>query len=359
MPDVTPPDPLMQIGAFARAAGVTPSMLRFYADCGLVEPARVDPVSGYRRYSPEQVDLVLLVRRLRDIGLPLPEVARTLLAPLAEAEALVRARVDQLEREVRAARVSADSASRLLRRRSGWAEVAAAALAAAVRRVAPAAAGCPEAPVLAGVLVELSDGVLQLVATDRYRLAAQTLPASGPATAARAVLPAAELLTLAGWAGSSGSVGLVLADAGLTVRRDDGDCRQLPALPGDYPDHEPVLAAVGPPATRIAAARSALLDALAAAPVSRLSADPAVGLQVSGTDDAPVTVPATVSGAAVSVAFRRSTLRPAVLASLGPDVVLELASPDAPALVRSADDGTFTTVAMPTLASPSTRQVAW
>lgn len=38
-------DRLLQIGSFARLAGVAPSRLRFYADCGLVPPRRTDPVS--------------------------------------------------------------------------------------------------------------------------------------------------------------------------------------------------------------------------------------------------------------------------------------------------------------------------
>ncbi|MGY1858467.1 hypothetical protein [Modestobacter sp. SYSU DS0290] len=63
-------------------------------------------------------------------------------------------------------------------------------------------------------------------------------------------------------------------------------------------------------------------------------------------------------GAAMSVAFQRSTLVPAVRASVGPDVVLELTRPDAPAVVRSADDGTFTTLAMPTLDPAPTGRAA-
>ncbi|MGY1858541.1 DNA polymerase III subunit beta family protein, partial [Modestobacter sp. SYSU DS0290] len=268
---MAPPDPLLQIGAFARLTGVTPSMLRFYADCGLLAPAHVDPVSGYRRYSPDQADRVRLVRRLRELGLPLPTVARTLDAPLAEAEAVIRHRVEQLARDLDSAQTSARAAVRLLQQRTGWTSVSAAALAAAVGRVAPAAEGCPEAPVLAGVLLELTPGELELVATDRFRLAVQTLPARGPAGQTRLVVPVAAIEALAGWAASADTVGLRVDGNRLTARRDDGAVREVESLPGRYPDHRLLLTGLGPPVTRVAAARGDLLAALDGSAVSRLT----------------------------------------------------------------------------------------
>ncbi|MCX4639442.1 MerR family DNA-binding transcriptional regulator [Streptomyces platensis] len=44
------PEQLLTIGVFARRVGLAPSALRFYDDCGLLRPARVDAVTGYRRY---------------------------------------------------------------------------------------------------------------------------------------------------------------------------------------------------------------------------------------------------------------------------------------------------------------------
>ncbi|MGY1605012.1 DNA polymerase III subunit beta family protein [Geodermatophilus sp. SYSU D00815] len=352
---MAPDDPLLPIGAFARAAGVTPSMLRFYADCGLVRPAETDPRTGYRRYAPDQVDRVRLVRRLRELGLPLPVVARTVDAGPDEADAVLRDRLAELEEQLRAARASAAEAARLLRRRAGRsARVAAGALAAAVRRVSPAAGGCPEAPVLAGVLLEVAGGELHLVATDRYRLAAHTLPLAGAPGEGRTVLPVEELTDVVGWAGEAGEVLLSLTATGLTAHRPDGAVREVPALEGRYPDHRALLDGLGRPVTRVAAARGALLAALADASVSRLVACPRTGVRVDGgSGTGPVAVPGSVRGAPATMAFRRSTLLPAVEASLGPDVVLEVVGPAAPVLVRSADDGTFSTLAMPTFELPT------
>ena len=40
--------PLLTIGAFARAVGLTASALRHYDECGLLPPAEVDDATGYR-----------------------------------------------------------------------------------------------------------------------------------------------------------------------------------------------------------------------------------------------------------------------------------------------------------------------
>ncbi|WP_243744736.1 MerR family transcriptional regulator [Streptomyces hainanensis] len=71
----TDPPHEMSIGAFARRVGVAPSALRFYDDCGLLRPDRVDAATGYRYYAPEQEARGLLVRRLREAGLPLVDAA--------------------------------------------------------------------------------------------------------------------------------------------------------------------------------------------------------------------------------------------------------------------------------------------
>ncbi|MDG4810147.1 MerR family transcriptional regulator [Micromonospora sp. WMMD1120] len=65
---------LMTIGAFARAAGLTPKALRLYDRVGLVVPAAVDAESGYRLYDPAQLPSARLVAALRRIDMPLAAV---------------------------------------------------------------------------------------------------------------------------------------------------------------------------------------------------------------------------------------------------------------------------------------------
>ncbi|WP_243726645.1 MerR family transcriptional regulator [Actinocrispum wychmicini] len=77
---------LLSIGEFARATGLTPKALRLYDELALLAPARVDPVSGYRYYQPEQLDQARLVAWLRRIGLPLARIRVICgLTPLAAA----------------------------------------------------------------------------------------------------------------------------------------------------------------------------------------------------------------------------------------------------------------------------------
>ncbi|MFE3772866.1 MerR family transcriptional regulator, partial [Streptomyces sp. NPDC059122] len=65
---------LLSIGAFARRAGLTPSALRFYGDCGVLRPDRVDAATGYRRYGTAQVARAVRLRHLRAAGLPVGDV---------------------------------------------------------------------------------------------------------------------------------------------------------------------------------------------------------------------------------------------------------------------------------------------
>ncbi|MEU2512278.1 MerR family transcriptional regulator [Streptomyces syringium] len=65
---------LLAIGAFAKASRLSPKALRLYDELGLLTPARVDPVTGYRFYAPEQLDQARLVAWLRRLGMPLARI---------------------------------------------------------------------------------------------------------------------------------------------------------------------------------------------------------------------------------------------------------------------------------------------
>jgi PPM family protein phosphatase len=65
---------LLTIGAFARAARLTPKALRLYDELGLLPPAAVEPESGYRLYDPAQLECAQLIARLRRIGMPLADI---------------------------------------------------------------------------------------------------------------------------------------------------------------------------------------------------------------------------------------------------------------------------------------------
>ncbi|WP_369247300.1 MerR family transcriptional regulator [Streptomyces sp. R41] len=70
-----PDQELLTIGAFAARARLSPKALRLYDRLGLLAPAHVDEVSGYRYYRAEQVERARLVALLRQLDMPLARIA--------------------------------------------------------------------------------------------------------------------------------------------------------------------------------------------------------------------------------------------------------------------------------------------
>ena len=69
---------LLSIGQVARRTGLTVRALRHYDEIGLLPPHEVDPDTGYRRYTAEQVKQAATIRQLRDLDVPV-EVVRAFL----------------------------------------------------------------------------------------------------------------------------------------------------------------------------------------------------------------------------------------------------------------------------------------
>src|SRR5215467_246001 len=81
MADTAGMDRLLSIGEFSKLTHLPVKTLRHYHEVGVLVPEAVDESSGYRRYGVDQVEPAHLVRRLRAIDMPLPEVRAALLAP--------------------------------------------------------------------------------------------------------------------------------------------------------------------------------------------------------------------------------------------------------------------------------------
>ncbi|MFF6965009.1 MerR family transcriptional regulator [Streptomyces anthocyanicus] len=95
---------LLTIGAFAKATRLSPKALRLYDELGLLPPARVDPVTGYRRYAPEQVQRARLVAWLRRLGMPLARIRHVCSLDAGAAAGEVRAFWARAEAETAARR---------------------------------------------------------------------------------------------------------------------------------------------------------------------------------------------------------------------------------------------------------------
>ncbi|MFA7667574.1 MAG: MerR family transcriptional regulator, partial [Burkholderiaceae bacterium] len=67
----------MNIGEASRASGVSAKMIRYYEQIGLTPPAqRTD--SGYRAYTGTDIHRLQFIRRARDLGFAVTEIAELL-----------------------------------------------------------------------------------------------------------------------------------------------------------------------------------------------------------------------------------------------------------------------------------------
>jgi DNA-binding transcriptional MerR regulator len=91
----------LTIGDFSRATHLSVKTLRHYHRVGLLEPRSVDPDSGYRYYSADQIPAAQVIVRLRNLDMPVPAVKAVLAADGAAARnAIIAAHLDHLETEL-------------------------------------------------------------------------------------------------------------------------------------------------------------------------------------------------------------------------------------------------------------------
>jgi DNA-binding transcriptional MerR regulator len=107
----------LTIGDFSRMTHLSIKTLRHYHQVGLLEPIDVDPVTGYRHYDTDQVPTAQVIRRFRDLEMPVDEVRAVLEAPdLATRNALISSHLDRLERHLDATQAAVASLRTLLER---------------------------------------------------------------------------------------------------------------------------------------------------------------------------------------------------------------------------------------------------
>ncbi|MET9468256.1 MerR family transcriptional regulator [Streptomyces sp. NPDC006544] len=294
------------IGEMARTCGLSVSALRFYDGAGVLVPAWVDPVSGYRWYGPGQLEESRVLARLRRAGMPLADI-RLVLAGWSGADGdlvrkLLGAHLRRLERGLADARGEFSTLRALLECRespmtvlrsadsaassadadaSASAEpvrvaVSAAGLAAALDAVRFAAGGDPELPTLAGVLFDFDGADLRVVATDRYRMAvalAGTTGHVGPRV--QVVVPSPLADAMRALLGADASVHITVD--GDRVGLETGDRQAAGQCLGhDFPDYRRLV--------RLPAGRRALVDVPALR--EALETGPVRASEVRGQDGA-------------------------------------------------------------------------
>ncbi|MFF2348811.1 MerR family transcriptional regulator [Kitasatospora sp. NPDC058115] len=344
---------LLSISAFARRVGLAPSALRFYDDCRVLRPAWVDGVTGYRFYSPAQEARAALLRGLREAGVPLAEVALVLDGPEREGREVLERHLERMQDRTRTAKAAIAAVLRSLSTAGSMTEarIDGVELASSVRQVVPAAASDVEHPALGCVLIEIDDGEVHLVATDRYRLSMRVLrPAALDGGPCRLLVHAADLIEFGQWAARFHQVTIQVGPDG-TRARSTSESRVLVTVDDPFPDHREMLSALTPPEYRVIVDRLALRDAVNshgdAARIALSFAGDEMTISLADHSNAATLSAVCHQDLPQRIGFDPAVLAPALEAGVGPDVLLEIAAADRPVVVRSADQGSFTTLVMP------------
>ncbi|MET7883981.1 DNA polymerase III subunit beta family protein [Streptomyces avermitilis] len=355
---------MRSIGEMARDGGLSVSALRFYDRAGVLVPAWVDPVSGYRWYEPEQLEEARLLARLRRAGMPLADI-RLVLAGWAGADTdLVRGLLDahlrRLELGLSDARSEFSTLRALLDHRenpmtslrtaAARLSVPAPELAAALDTVRFAASTDAELPMLGGILFDIEGEELHVVATDRYRMAvaqARTTGHGGPRTQVVVPLPLADamraLLT------GEEAVQLAVDDDRVTLETGNRQTAGQ-SLGHEFPDYRRLV--------HLPAGRRAHVDT--ATFRQALETGPVRASETREQDGEPYDLSVfrvTENGSVIvcddgdddqnNVAVNREFLLHALTAGARDELILELGAPTAPLAIRRPDDEGAFSLLMP------------
>lgn len=105
----------LSIGDFSRMTHLSVKALRHYHDLGLLEPAEVDPHTGYRSYDTAQVPTAQIIRRFRDLDMPVEHLKAVLAAPdLVSRNALIIAHLKRMESQLQQTQTIVSSLRALL-----------------------------------------------------------------------------------------------------------------------------------------------------------------------------------------------------------------------------------------------------
>ena len=105
----------MTIGDFSRATRLSAKALRFYRQMGLLEPAWVDPVNGYRVYRVGQISDAQVIRDFRSLQMPVDLIREVLAAEdITARNALIATHLAQMEAQLEQTRAAVASLRGLL-----------------------------------------------------------------------------------------------------------------------------------------------------------------------------------------------------------------------------------------------------
>jgi DNA-binding transcriptional MerR regulator len=110
----------LPIGEFSRMTYLSVRALRLYHEAGILVPTAVDPATGYRYYAPSQVPVAQVIRRLRDLRMPLDEIATVVAAAdVADRNAAIGEHLTRMRAQLAATAATVASLQALLEQPAG------------------------------------------------------------------------------------------------------------------------------------------------------------------------------------------------------------------------------------------------
>lgn len=96
---------MLKIGEFSRLSQVTVKTLHHYDELGLIKPAHIDPATGYRFYTVEQLPRIHRIMALKEMGLSLEQIGLMLEDELSteQMRGMLHFKQAEIQQEVRQA----------------------------------------------------------------------------------------------------------------------------------------------------------------------------------------------------------------------------------------------------------------
>ena len=92
---------MLKIGEFARICNVSPQTLRYYDEQGILCPDATDPISGYRYYTPAQIESYRRIQTYKDAGFSLEEIKELMYGDPARFTALMAMKRNEISTGVK------------------------------------------------------------------------------------------------------------------------------------------------------------------------------------------------------------------------------------------------------------------
>lgn len=349
----------MTISTFSRAVELPASALRYYHEAGLLPPAEVDPQTGYRYYTPELARRAHLIRRMREVGVPVETMRIVLKGPVEDAVGILRDFAARVTSDACRARVVVEELVGSLQGADQeplqvTITVDGAELAAAIRRVANASS--PEVgSALNGVLLDITGEWVTVVATNRYWMAIWRIPCTpGQVATRRAFMAAAQAEQAREWLSGRRAVTLTVTDDSAQFTAGQ-ETRSFATEQDRFPAYRMIEEGLPDPAgyvsVSVASLRSVIGQDAHGPPIRFAVGTDGVVLSRAGESEG-IKLVAVAQGDPVVLWFSSRMLDQALATMVGTQVTVVYADTNQPVTITPTEQRRLSVVLMPASAGP-------